>query len=65
MKALSKVEKTRLNRGKDRWNRRFEQLNNEPKEAEHHGSRQAKQIGLDPYKHEPESNQSNSGDHDS
>lgn len=45
--ALSKVKKTRLNRGKDRWNRRFEQPNNKPKEAEHHGRRQAKQIGLD------------------
>lgn len=56
MKALSKVEKTRLNRGRDRWNTRFEQFNNDPKEPEHHGRMQAQQVGLDPYENEPRSN---------
>lgn len=37
MKVLSKAEKTKVNRGKKIWNRRFEQATNGDTEFEHHG----------------------------
>lgn len=64
MKLMMIAEKTRLNRGRDRWSRRSKQPHNEPKEPEHHERMQAKQIGLDLDEYEPGSNQSDLGDYE-
>ena len=57
MRALSKAEKTKLNRRKERWNKRAEQPFKEFREAEYHGRNQPQQIDLNPNVNEPRMNQ--------
>lgn len=61
MKSLSKLQKAKLNQGRDKWNRRLERPNNGSTKLERHGRSQLQQIGLNPYDNELESNQHNSG----
>lgn len=64
MKALSKAEKTKLNRGKERLNRIFEQATNGYIEFEHHGRNQSRQTCLDQVKNGSRLNQSISGENE-
>lgn len=55
MKALSQAKKTRLNQGKDRWNRKFKQPNNGFTKSERHERSLSQQFAPNPYENEPES----------
>lgn len=58
IKALSKAKKTKLNRGREKWNKRFEQATYGYTEFEHHGRNQSRQTGLDQVKNGSRLNQS-------
>lgn len=58
---MSKLQKARVNRRRDKWNRRLERPHNGSTKLERHGRSQLQQIGLNPYDNEPGSNQPNSG----
>ena len=62
MRALSKTEKTKLNRGRERWNKRDEQPFKEFREAEYRGRNQPQQVDLNPNANEPGMNQPKPGE---
>ena len=62
MRALSKAEKTKLNRGRDRWSRRAEHPFTESREAELHGRNQPQQDDSNPSTNELQTNQPGLGE---
>lgn len=62
MRALSKAEKTKLNRGRDRWNRRAEHPFTKSRGADFQGRNQPQQDDSNPSTNELETNQPGSGE---
>lgn len=64
IKALSKAEKTKLNRGREIWNGRFEQTTNGHTDSENHRRNRASQTGRDQDENGSRPNQSNPGENE-
>lgn len=64
MKALSKAEKTKLNRGREIWNMRFEQITNGHTDFENHRRNRASQTSRDQDENGSRPNQSNPGENE-